>query len=633
MVKITTNLYFSAKLNKIPLKMQCFKYVLLFFILLINNSISFAQSNDFNAYQVALREIKWKPGINGTIPLKKLATLRISHLILGTPMVETTHFKEQLDKYTKVEHFQLPLGSDLLPLQQWVETRKKAGDNTFIIELWSDPAFNQEKWKNITSLFNGISFTSVNFEKKYLDAFEKNSLSDGFDIQTLSGYWHQSLAAQLIFGGMLMENNHALSGGRLGFAPIESVDMNPMILKDSIRSIIEEGIAARAFPGAQVLIARKGKVIYHEAFGNHRYEGTQKLSTNDLYDMASVTKISSGLAALLKWYGEGNLNLDAPLSIYLPASAGSNKANLKMRDILTHQARLRAWIPFWKGTLRGNSRNPWQNHWDNNRNNDYRFKPGTFKLNPSKNYDINVPGGLWLHHKYPDKMASYIFKSPLNAKPGYVYSDFFFILMPGVVKAQTGQDFETYIKDQFYKPLGAHTLTWNPLRYFNKTQIVPTERDTFFRMTLLQGNVHDEGAAMLNGVSGHAGLFGSANDLAKLMQLYLNKGIYGGERIIEEKAFDEFTRCQYCPDNYRGIGFDKPLVQYVPGKSTVAKDASPESFGHSGYTGTFVWIDPKTELIYIFLSNRVYPTRESRAIYDLNIRPRIQQSIYDAILK
>ena len=168
MVKITTNLYFSAKLNKIPLKMQCFKYALLFFILLINNSISFAQSNDLNAYQVALKEIKWKPGINGTIPLKKLATLRISHLILGTPMV-----KEQLDKYTQVEHFQLPLGSDLQPIQQWVETRKKAGDNTFIIELWSDPAFNQEKWKNITSLFNGFSFTSVNFEKKYLFVSEK----------------------------------------------------------------------------------------------------------------------------------------------------------------------------------------------------------------------------------------------------------------------------------------------------------------------------------------------------------------------------------------------------------------------------------------------------------------------------
>ncbi|MDP4812186.1 MAG: serine hydrolase, partial [Saprospiraceae bacterium] len=428
-----------------------------------------------------------------------------------------------------------------------------------------------------------------------------------------------------------IEDGKEAKGVRLGYSPIASVGMNSNILHDSIKSIIEQGIAAKAFPGAQVLVAKKGKIVYHEAFGKHTYEGEQKLSTHDIYDMASVTKVSSGLAALMKWYGEDKLNLDAPLSTYLPEAKGTNKADLKMRDILTHQARLRAWIPFWKGTLVGNSRNPWQKNWNNNRNNDYRFKAKTFRLQASKNYSIEVPGGLWLHKNYPDKMASYIFKSPLNAKPGYVYSDFFFILMPRLVKAQTGQEFESYIKTQFYKPLGANTLTWNPLRFFDTTRIVPTERDTFFRMTLLQGNVHDEGAGMLNGISGHAGLFGSANDLAKLMQLYLNKGIYGGERLIGEKAFDEFTRCQFCPDNYRGVGFDKPLVQYIPGKSSIAKDASPESYGHSGYTGTFVWIDPKEELIYIFLSNRVYPTRESRAIYDLNIRPRIQQSIYDAL--
>jgi CubicO group peptidase (beta-lactamase class C family) len=614
--------------------MQFPKYVLLIFLFTVHSKIFFAQANDYDAYQAAINEIKWKIGNNGPIPFKKLDTLRISHLILGTPLVETIPFKNYLDKYTHIAHFQLPLEDDLMPLKQWVETRKKAGDNAFVIELWSDQLFHQEKWERITNLFDGLIFTSVNFEKKYLDAITLNPSLEGlFDIQTLSGYWHQSLAAQLIFGGIGLENGKPLKGLRLGYAPIEAVAMHPLILKDSIRSIIEEGIAARAFPGAQVLVARKGNIIYHEAFGNHTYEGTQKLSTTDMYDMASVTKISSGLAALLKWYGEGKLQLDAPLSTYLPAAAGSNKADLKMIDLLTHQARLRAWIPFWKGTLKGNSRNPWQQHWDNNRNNDYRFKSGTFRLHPSKKFNIEVPGGLWLHRKYPDKMISYIFKSPLNAKPGYVYSDFFFILMPRLVKAQTGQDFEKYIVDQFYKPLGANTLTWNPLRYFNTSQIVPTERDTFFRMTLLQGNVHDEGAAMLHGVSGHAGLFGSANDLAKLMQLYLNKGIYGGERIIEEKAFDVFTRCPFCPDNNRGIGFDKPPVQYIPGKSTVARDASPESFGHSGYTGTFVWIDPVADLIYIFLSNRVYPTRESRAIYDLNIRPRIQQAIYDAIKK
>ena len=611
--------------------MSFLKYTTIIFLSLAVSNAVFCQISNNDSYQVALQQIRLASNEKSIIPLKKLETLSITHLVLGIPQVQTNVFSNQLDKYASVSHYQLPFQDDLKNLDIWLKARKSAGDNAFIIEIWTNDDFKSDKLMQIKTLFEGMSVVFVNFDAKYFNRKDDTGNTVKFDIQTLSDYWHQSLAAQLIFGGVSLEDGKEAMGVRLGYSPIASVGMKANILHDSIKYIIEQGIAAKAFPGAQVLVARKGKIIYHEAFGKHTYEGEQKLSPDDIYDMASVTKVSSGLAALMKWYGEDKLNLDAPLSTYLPEAKGTNKADLKMRDILTHQARLRAWIPFWKGTLVGNSRNPWQKNWNNNRNNDYRFKAKTFRLQATKNYSIEVPGGLWLHKNYPDKMASYIFKSPLNAKPGYVYSDFFFILMPRLVKAQTGQEFESYIKTQFYKPLGANTLTWNPLRFFDTTRIVPTERDTFFRMTLLQGNVHDEGAGMLNGISGHAGLFGSANDLAKLMQLYLNKGIYGGERLIGEKAFDEFTRCQFCPDNYRGVGFDKPLVQYIPGKSSIAKDASPESYGHSGYTGTFVWIDPKEELIYIFLSNRVYPTRESRAIYDLNIRPRIQQSIYDAL--
>lgn len=611
--------------------MSFLKYTTIIFLSLIVSNAVFGQINNNDAYQVALQQIRLTSNEKSIIPFKKLDELSIIHLVLGTPQVQTSVFSTHLDKYASVSHYQLPLQDDLKNLDIWLKARKSAGDNAFIIEIWTKEDFKSDKLMQIKTLFEGLPVVIVNFDTKYFDRKDDTGNTIKFDIQTLSDYWHQSLSAQLIFGGVSIEDGKEAKGVRLGYSPISSVGMKANILHDSIKYIIEQGIAARAFPGAQVLVAKKGKIVYHEAFGKHTYEGEQKLSPDDIYDMASVTKVSSGLAALMKWFGEDKLNLDAPLSTYLPEAKGTNKADLKMRDILTHQARLRAWIPFWKGTLVGNSRNPWQKNWNNNRNNDYRFKAKTFRLQASKNYSIEVPGGLWLHKNYPDKMASYIFKSPLNTKPGYVYSDFFFILMPRLVKAQTGQEFESYIKTQFYKPLGANTLTWNPLRFFDTTRMVPTERDTFFRMTLLQGNVHDEGAGMLNGISGHAGLFGSANDLAKLMQLYLNKGIYGGERLIAEKAFDEFTRCQFCPDNYRGVGFDKPLIQYIPGKSSIAKDASPESYGHSGYTGTFVWIDPKEELIYIFLSNRVYPTRESRAIYDLNIRPRIQQSIYDAL--
>jgi CubicO group peptidase (beta-lactamase class C family) len=201
-----------------------------------------------------------------------------------------------------------------------------------------------------------------------------------------------------------------------------------------------------------------------------------------------------------------------------------------------------------------------------------------------------------------------------------------------VVERLTGEPLESYLKETFYQPLGAFTLTYNPLHSFPAERIVPTERDTFFRKIQLQGTVHDETAAMLGGVSGHAGLFGSAGDLAKLVQMYLNGGEYGGERFISEVAVREFTRCQYCPDgNRRGLGFDKPLIEYDPELSYVAKSASPESFGHSGYTGTFFWADPKYDLVVIFLSNRVYPNRSHTGLSDLNIRPRVQQVVYDAM--
>jgi CubicO group peptidase (beta-lactamase class C family) len=239
---------------------------------------------------------------------------------------------------------------------------------------------------------------------------------------------------------------------------------------------------------------------------------------------------------------------------------------------------------------------------------------------------------LYLFKKYKKQIYKGIRDLPLSEKPGYVYSDLSFILYPEVVERLTGEPLEPYLKKTFYEPLGAFTLTYNPLRYFPKERIEPTERDTFFRRQQLQGTVHDETAAMLGGVSGHAGLFGTEEDLAKLLQMYLNGGEYGGERFISEAAVKEFTRCQYCSEgNRRGLGFDKPLLKWDAKQSYVAQSASPESYGHSGYTGTFFWVDPKYDLIVIFFSNRVYPYRSHTGISDLNIRPRVQQVVYDAM--
>lgn len=204
--------------------------------------------------------------------------------------------------------------------------------------------------------------------------------------------------------------------------------------------------------------------------------------------------------------------------------------------------------------------------------------------------------------------------------------------MPPVIKSITGTSYTDYIEQQIYQPLGANTIGYNPLQKFSKERIVPTEVDTFFRMQLIHGRVHDEGAAMMAGVSGNAGLFSTALDLAKLWQMYLNGGEYGGVRILKKEAIEEFARCQYCEEgNHRGMGFERPPLNPISGQSPVAASVSEKAFGHSGYTGTYVWADPTNETLLIFFSNRVHPTRDNRKLYELGIRPAIHQAIYDAI--
>lgn len=458
----------------------------------------------------------------------------------------------------------------------------------------------------------------------------ENWPTTGAVIKALDSPAGQALAAQLLFGGVTAADWSA--GIRLGYAPPEMLGVDGELLRDSIRAIVSEGLQHKAYPGAQVLVAQQGKVIYHEAFGYHTYDSLRPTQLTDIYDLASVTKVSSGLAALMQWYGEGRFDLDAPLQDYYPDFKRSNKGDLPIRTILAHHARLRPWIPYWQGTLRGNARYPWRRGWQAGITNDYRFRRKTLSRDSSEQFPVYLSEGLYQHRDFRQKMMKAIRKSPLNEAPGYVYSGLFFYLLPDIVAEQAGMDYEAYLKQTFYYPLGAATLTYNPLRFFPKDRIVPTEVDTFFRGTTLHGTVHDEGAAMMAGVSGNAGLFSSANDLAKLFQMYMDGGQYGGQQLISSAAVREFARCQYCEeDNRRGLGFDKPLIEYDPASSSVAEAASTNSFGHSGYTGTFVWVDPDAELLFIFLSNRVHPTRDNRELYLLNIRPRIHTVLYEAI--
>lgn len=403
-------------------------------------------------------------------------------------------------------------------------------------------------------------------------------------------------------------------------------------MKTQVHEILEEGVKEKAFPGAQLLVIHKGKTILHEVAGFHTYDSLRKVQQDDIYDLASITKTSAALLVLMQQYERGELDLDKELGSYFPLFKGTEKANISWRAALAHQGRLRPWIPYWQGTLKSNARYPWQDDWRSSSVNDYRFRGRTIKRKKSRRYPIKLTDDLWLHRRFRDRgIFKAIKKSPLEKVSKYKYSGLLFYLLPDYVERSTGKDYRQYLRQHFYDQLGAKTLGYRPLdRGYTLNQIVPTEQDTFFRMQLLHGIVHDEGAAMMNGISANAGLFSNAKDLAKLWQMLLNGGVYEGKRYFQQATVDAFTRVQFPEnDNRRGLGFDKPLLKYDAAKSSVAKLASPSSFGHSGYTGTLVWADPDHELLFIFLSNRVYPSRLNRKIYTLNIRPRLMNLVYE----
>lgn len=583
------------------------------------------------------------------LPLKRLDTLRIAHLSFGK--LQTGPFLETLGKYTRVTHLEAPFNIT----DEWLAEQRDRF-NLFILELEDISVAGQvptiyDRSQVLEPIIENLpTLAFINGDGSILQVMPFLRTVDGLIITPSHEDLGTVVAAQIIVGavsaqgklrGSLRGTNlrtgdgYTYPGGEhLRYTPYDYAAIEQTLLEDSITSIVEEGIAKGAYPGAQVLVARHGNVVFHKAFGHHTYDSTRVVTTDDLYDLASVTKIASALPALMKLQSEGTFKLDAPLQQYMPEFKGSDKGDLTFRSMLAHNARLRPWIPYWKGTLRGHSRYPWQKKWDNERNNDRRFRWFTFKADSSKRFPIYVTDNLWLHRKYKKRIYKAIKKSPLNEEPGYRYSGLLFYLLPEIVADLTSTAYTQYLDQNFYHRLGAFTLGYRPLEEFPKSRIVPTEQDTFFRMQQLHGYVHDEGAAMMGGISANAGLFANANDLAKLMHLYMNDGRAAGEQLIDSTAVAEFTRCQYCDEgNRRGLGFDKPMIEYDSTRSYVAESASPASFGHSGYTGTFTWADPESGLLLVFLSNRVFPTRENRKLYELSIRPRLHEVLYQAILE
>ncbi len=570
---------------------------------------------------------------DNVLPLKGLDTLRLATVSIGAE--EIMPFQKTVENYAPTDHYFISNNSNADEIASIKEQLQHY--NLVILSLHSmgyRPGnvirYNADLLKFIKEVSNDhTTITSFFLNPYLLDKIEGVSLSKGIVLAYQDNKNTQELSAQVIFGGIgatgklpVTVNKQFTRGdgslihptGRLKYTlPVEA-GLDAQILKN-IDSLVYEAMDAKAIPGGQVLVARHGKVVFQKSYGFHSYDEDVPVKNTDLYDLASLTKVSASLVALMKLYDEGKLDLDGKLGDYLPDFKRTNKKDLTFREMLTHQAGLKAWIPFWKNTIRKNGNFRWY----------------TFKADSSRRFPYKVTDNLYLHRNYYKKIYREIKKSPLNETKAYVYSDLSFYLYPLIVERITGREFESYIKEEIYNPIGAFSLTYNPYRHFSNNQIVPTEIDTLFRKALLHGRVHDEGAAMLNGISGHAGLFGTANDLAKLMQLYLQKGYFQGNKFLKESTIEEFTRCQYCEQgSRRALGFDRPNIKYVENGNT-ARDASQQSYGHTGFTGTFAWVDPAYDLVYIFLSNRVYPTRENKKLYDLNTRTRIQQVIYNAL--
>jgi beta-N-acetylhexosaminidase len=384
----------------------------------------------------------------------------------------------------------------------------------------------------------------------------------------------------------------------------------------AVDSIAMDAVAKKAFPGCVVLAAHKGEIIYHKAFGRFEFDAASPaMSPESIFDLASVTKVSATTVAIMKLYDEGKVSLDGTLKDYLPWVKGSDKENLKIRDILLHQAGLVPFIAFYKETMNGNG-SP---------------KPGFYEMKPQKGYGVRVAENFYLRDDWEDTLLQRIKTSPLGPANKYVYSDNDFIFLGKIVEELSGLSLDEYTRKTFYNKMGMYSTGFTPRNRFPAECMVPTENDNYFRKQAIRGDVHDEGASMFGGIAGHAGLFSNAYDLSLLYQMLLNKGEFNGVRYLRPETIQLFTTYN-SKISRRGLGFDKPekdnLLRKDPYPSLLS---SPSTFGHTGFTGTCVWVDPQYDLVYIFLSNRVFPTRDNNKLSQLLIRGKIQDALYKAL--
>ncbi|MDX5585807.1 MAG: glycoside hydrolase family 3 N-terminal domain-containing protein [Aureibaculum sp.] len=565
----------------------------------------------------------------GVFPIKDLAETKIAYIKLGD--ADNNTFIERLNDYAQV---------DVISGKKLDEIIKRLKPYSQVIIGYHKS--NANPWKDFKFANKELVWLQEIARKKHviLDIFASPySLLDiktftnieGLVVSYQNSQMSQDISAQMIFGALSTKgklpvsiNNYFAQGTglkstdlkRLSYGYPEEVGMSSELLQrvDSIANVVIDSAMA---PGLQVLIARSGKVIYRKSFGYHTDKKVRKVKDTDLYDLASVTKILGGLPLIMKLEEEGKLTLDSQLGDLMPVLKNSDKDSITLRDALSHYGRFVPWIPYFKFTVDSVTQKPMGKY---------------YRARGSRKFPVEVAKNFYLRSDYKDSIYQMIADSPLREKREYKYSGLIFYLIKEYLEKTYKKPMDITNDQYFYKPLGAKTLTYKPLEKFLKNSIIPTERDKYYRNQLLHGYVHDQGAAMLGGVNGNAGLFSSSNDVAKMMQMYMQEGYYGGKRFLKRETIQKFNHRYYEKDSVRrGLGFDKPQID--PEIKATCGCVSSESFGHSGYTGTYTWADPETQLVYVFLSNRVYPTAENDKLIEHDIRTKTQQLIQDAIIE
>jgi beta-N-acetylhexosaminidase len=565
---------------------------------------------------------------NGIIPLKNIDSIKVASVAICSGNYTT--FQKTLSLYDDVKHFSINKNADINQFKALMEKLTKF-DVVIIAFLNTNHspssfgltgnaiwfAHELTKYTKVVVDIFASPYTLVKFKKEKFAAIIM-SYEDGEVCQDFS--------AQLIYGGIPAIGKLPVSAGtnypartgicddkiRFKYAEPKELNIDELKLK-KIDTIILSAIDMGAMPGCQVLAAKDGVVFFNKSYGFHTYDKKDKVTNDDIFDLASVTKISGTLPVIMRLFDEGKININDKLSKYIHELDNTNKKNITIRQVLAHQAGLIAWIPFY---LRAFDPVP---------NDNYRLDTCFFKNDEDSVFSLKVADNIYMNRAYIDSIYKRIYNSPLK-KAKYRYSDLGFFLFYKMISDKFKILLPEYLYKNFYASLGCTTLCYNPLTRFPRERIVPTEKDKKFRKQLVQGYVHDYGAAMMGGVCGHAGLFSNANDLAKLMQMYLQKGEYGGIRYLQSSTLEAFTSSAFSSNkNRRALGFDKPGLT---AKSPVSKLASPSSFGHTGFTGTIAWVDPKEQFVYIFLSNRVYPSIENNKLSHLAVRNKVQEAFY-----